>query len=67
MGRLFIASAREQRRRISERTGPALRPNSKGYEEQKKEGEKKEVKEKRWRSGTRKISQERRERKAAAA
>ena len=30
MGRLFIAGVREQRRKVSERTGPALRPNSKG-------------------------------------
>lgn len=38
MGRLFIASAREQRRRVSEHAGPALRPNPKGYEEQKERG-----------------------------
>lgn len=33
MGRLFIASAREQRRRVSERSGSALRPNLKGHED----------------------------------
>lgn len=38
MGRLFIASAREQRRRVSERTGLTLRPNLKGHEEPEEGG-----------------------------